>query len=184
MKKPPLLTVVLVSTLSLTASCSSAPQPEGVPRPEEDWVATTCDRESPDTTGWTRHRFSDLSIAIPPGYTVNNSSSRAIQFRRGTGSLALSIRTDVRLPTLSARPDRTKHEKACPVMLGGYPSEILSTWYGQSFTVIGEWDGRSFWPAGDWRRSLSARITSSRVSDATILRQALWTIRADRSVNR
>jgi len=184
MKRPSLLTPVFLATLILTASCSSAREPESVPRPEENWVAATCDRESPDTTGWTRHAFSDLSIAIPPGYTVSNSSSRAVQFRRGTGSLALSIRTDVRPVDLHARPDRTKHEKACPVMVGGYPSEILSTSYGQAFTVQVEWDGRSFWPAGDWRRSLSARITTSRANDATILRQALWTIRADRDSGR
>lgn len=167
----------LVTMLFLTADCSR-PQPEGVPQPEEDWVAATCDPAVPDTTGWTRHRFSDLSIAIPPGYTVSNSSTRFIQFRRGTGTLVLSVNTDMRLYDLHARPDRAKHEKVCPVMIGGFPSEILSTWYGQDFTVRVEWDGRSFWPAGDWRRSLSARITTSRVHDATILRQALWTLRS------
>lgn len=184
MKRHSLLMTLLMATLSLNASCRGARPAEGAPRPEEDWIAATCDRASPDTTGWTRHRFSDLSIAIPPGYTVSNSSSRAVQFRRGTGALTLSIRTDVLLPDLHARPDRPKHEKVCPVMIGGYSSEILSTWYGQTFTVIAEWDGRTFWPADDWRRSLSARVTSSRVHDATILRQALWTIRADRDVAR
>jgi hypothetical protein len=168
-------------TLAVLAACARRGTSEVAPAADNlAWVASTCSEALPDTTGWTRHRFSELSIAVPPGFTVSNSSSRAIRFRRGSSTLILSIGTQLRSIGLYARPDRTDHEKACPVMPGGYAAEILGTWYGQTFTVSAEWDGRNFWPAGDWRRWLHASAGSSRVSEATLLRQALWTIRADR----
>lgn len=170
-----LLVSVVAAGCARRAPGNVAPAAENVA-----WIAATCSGELPDTTGWTRHRFSDLSIAVPPGYAVSNPTSRAISFRRGTGVLILSIETQLRSVGLHARPDRTEHERTCPVMPGGYAAEILSTWYGHNFTVGAEWDGRNFWPAGDWRRWLRASVTASRLQDATLLRRALWTIRADR----
>jgi hypothetical protein len=120
-----------------------------------------------------------VSISIPPGYSVSRASSRSISFRRGTSALFLSVVTERRSSELNAAPDRTEHEKACPVMLGGYPADIKGTQYGHNFNVWAEWDGRNFWPAGDWRRWLVARMSSTRLRDATVLRQALYTLVAD-----
>ena len=81
MKSPSLPTAVLLVTLSLTAGCSSAPQPGTAPRPEEDWVATTCSPAAPDTTGWKVHRLSDVEPTSMGGYPgVVMATARANRF--------------------------------------------------------------------------------------------------------
>ena len=176
---PPLISAIAAVACSRSGSADVIPAVDNVA-----WIAATCTPESPDTTGWSRHRFSDVSIAVPPDFTVSHPTTRAIGFRRGTSTLSLSIGTHERSFGLMAAPDRSQHEKACPVMIGGYASEIAATWYGQSFSVEVEWDGRNFWPPGDWRQWLHASVTTTRLRDATVLRQALWTIRADRDTLR
>lgn len=168
--------------LCLTAGCGSGPQPEGAPRPEEDWVAATCLPASPDTTGWKIHRLSDIELALPADFTPRNRTSRSIEFVHLGSQLTLAVSTS---PTrtifyAAGRPARAKEEAGCTSSIGGYPGVVMATARANSFSVSAEWDGEPLWGASDWRKRLIAQITTGRLRDAQRLRDALHTIRAVR----
>ena len=168
--------------LCLTAGCSSGPQPEGAPRPEEDWVAATCLPASPDTTGWKIHRLSDIELALPAEYTPRNRTSRSIEFVHLGSQLTLAVSTsptrDLFFP--AGRPARAKEEAGCMSSIGGYRGVVEAVARANSFSVYAEWDGEPLWGPGDWRKRLIARISTGRLRDAQRLRDALHTIRAIR----
>jgi hypothetical protein len=179
-------TPVLLATLLLTASCSSAPKPETNSRPEEDWVATTCSPASPDTTGWKVHQLSDLELWVPADFTVRNRTTRSIEFVRARSVLTLLVSTS---PTrtifyAAGRPALAKEEAGCTMSMGGYPGVVIATTRpsrrsvtDDKFRVDAEWDGAPLWGANDWRKLLVARITTGTLRDAQRLRDALHTLR-------
>ena len=181
MKSSSLPTVLLLATL--TAGCSSAPQPGTAPRPEEDWVATTCSPAAPDTTGWKVHKLSDVELLVPADFTVRNRTSRSIEFVRAGSLLSLLVSTS---PTpgifyAAGRPALAHEEAGCPTSMGGYPGVVMATARANRFSVYAEWDGEPLWGPGDWRKRLFARITTGSLRDAQRLRDALHTIRRSAS---
>lgn len=179
MKWPSLPTAVLLATLVLSASCSSAPQPEGVPRPEENWVATTCSPASPDTAGWKVHRLSDIELSVPAEFTVRNRTSRSIEFVRAGSLLTLAVSTSATPGIFFAagRPALAREEAGCTTSMGGYPGVVVATARANRFRVDAEWDGAPLWGPSDWRKRLFARITTGSLRDAQQLRDALHTLK-------
>lgn len=173
---------VLLATLSLTAGCSSAPQPDGVPRPEEDWVAATCLPAAPDTTGWKVHRFSDLELALPAEFNARNRTTRSIEFVYLGSVLSLQVSTSAtrNLFFAEGRPAKAREEAACTSSIAGYRGVVEATARANRFSVFAEWDGEPLWGPNDWRRRLIARITTGSLRDAQRLRDALHTLRVSR----
>lgn len=171
--------VVLLAALPLAASCSSAPQPGTAPRPEEDWVAATCQPASPDTTGWKIHRFSDLELMVPAEFTVRNRTTRSIEFVHLGSLLGLLVSTSPTRDLFYApgRPARAKEEEGCASSIGGYAGVVKATARANRFTVHAEWDGAPLWGANDWRKRLIASVTTGSLRDAQRLRDALHTLR-------
>lgn len=182
---PPSWPLTVLLAAAGAAGCARSPRPDAAPVPDNvAWIRSTCAYESPDTSGWCRHHFADLSIAVPAEYAVSRPTERSIRFVRGTGTLTLSIATSVRSAGLHARPARPQNEASCFLTLGGYPAVVAATAYGHELRLDAEWEGVHFWPPGDWRRRLHAIVMASRARDATVLRQALRTIVADRDTPR
>jgi hypothetical protein len=172
--------------LYLMTSCSSAPQPDTAPRPEEQWVATTCSPAFPDTTGWKLHQLSDVELRVPPEFTARNRTSRSIELVRGSSVLSVFVSTS---PTreiffAAGRPALAKEEAGCTSSMGGYPGVVMATTRPSRqalttdrFRVDAEWDGAPLWGANDWRKRLVARIRTGTLRDAQKLRDALHTLR-------
>jgi hypothetical protein len=186
MKGTSLPPALFLGTLLLTAGCSSAPRPGSAPRPEEQWVATTCSPAFPDTTGWKVHQLSDLELSVPADFTVRNRTSRSMEFVRARSILTLYVSTS---PTreiffAAGRPALAKEEAGCTTSMGGYPGVIIATTRpsrrsatDDRFRVDAEWDGAPLWGANDWRKRLVARITTGTMRDAQRLRDALHTLK-------
>jgi hypothetical protein len=176
-----------LAILCLTASCSSAPQPDSAPRPEEAWVAATCLPAAPDTTGWKVHRFADLELALPAEFNVRNRTTRSVEFVHLGSVLSLLVSTT---PTRNnfypaGRPAMAKEEAGCTSSIGGYRGVVEATARANRFTVNAEWDGEPLWGANDWRKRLAASINTGSLRDAQRLRDALHTlsvVRKDSSV--
>jgi len=167
-----------LAVFCLTMSCSSAPQPDTAPRPEEQWVAATCSPAAPDTTGWKVHRFSDLELALPAEFTVRNRTTRSIEFVHLGSVLTLLVSTS---PTreifyAAGRPALAKEEAGCTSSIGGYRGVVEATARANRFSVNAEWDGEPLWGPNDWRKRLSASITTGSLRDAQRLRDALHTL--------
>lgn len=170
----------LVVAMGCTRRASQEPQPPG---PDEAWIASTCYVAHPDTTGWKRYEFADISIWVPPEYHIGGISTRSVSFRNATATLSLSVSTDPRPPVYSAgRPDRASKEVACEALYGGYRGVVSASYDYRRYTLSAEWDGSSFWEPDDWRKKLRATISTGRLRDATALRDALHTIRAKREM--
>jgi len=183
-RRLPLVFAAASAALALAMGCarpaSQEPQPPG---PDEAWIASTCYVADPDTTGWKRYDFADISIAVPPAYHIGGISTRSVSFRNATATLSLSVSTDSRPPVYTAgRPDRASKEVACETLYGGYPGFVSASYDYRRYTLRAEWDGRSFWPPDDWRKKLHATISTGRLRDAIALRDALHTIRAKREM--
>jgi hypothetical protein len=171
--------MLCVAIVMLTVACGGTPQPEGAARPEEDWVAATCFPAAPDTTGWTVHHFSDLTLVLPADFNVRNRTTRSIEFVYLGSVLGLWVSTS---PTpgifyAPGRPALAKVEAGCTSRVGGYPGLLKTTARANRFQVDAEWDGSALWGANDWRKRLFARITTGSLQDAQRLRDALHTLR-------
>jgi hypothetical protein len=174
------LEVFLLPAVALLAmACGGSPKPNTGPRPEENWVATTCSPATPDTTGWKVYRFADLDLSVPPEFTARNRTERAIEFVFRNSSLVFFVSPS---PTrelfyAAGRPALAKEEAGCESSLSGYPGVVFARARANTFSVSAEWDGAPLWGASDWRKRLIARITTARLTDATRLRDALHMIR-------
>jgi hypothetical protein len=188
-----------IACLAACSSGQSATPEVNAPSGDEAWVASACEPASIDTTGWRRYRVGDLTIQVPPQYSLTGQSSRPLsyeqnyygydlRFRNSGGSLSIQLHRNARYTFDQANQAR-RNQNWCRGSLGGYQAEIVS-WFERfgaapRDTRAGElilpsaynfaarfpatWGGQD---AGKW---VFVFVGASRLEDAQRLRNALHT---------
>ena len=165
--------VIPAMLLALSGCARQASYEPVVLSEDQAWIASTCDPGSPVDSGWQRHQIGGVTISVPPTYRVSRSAPFGLTLRgRGTLWLTLGRESKYEFEVLN-RPRPV--QKWCSGSLSGYPTEVLG-WkhdgvYGLAALWAASWGGDD---AGKW---LVARMTTTRIQDARLLRSVLHTIR-------
>jgi hypothetical protein len=146
--------------------------------PDQAWVASTCDAGyRSDTTGWKRHRLSDITIAAPPDFTVSEGTpySLRLRLRGGSGSLYLMLHRNARYMFDDANRAR-RNQNWCRASYGGYQTEVLGWKDLGYFGLVARWEAT--WGGQDVGKWLFAQVSALQLKDAQLLRDMLHTIKA------
>jgi hypothetical protein len=172
--------VALAAVCSL-AGCSStqAGQRVDVPSREDAWVAAACTAAHPDFSTWTRHRVGGVTIAVPPGYIVEQGPMTNIYVRndarRAHLSLTFLLQHEARQNYDLAFYRQVQKRNPCRSSLSGYQADAIGTYNLGQFSLIAVWEAS--WGGEDAGKWLMATISSTRVEEAIDLRAVLHTIR-------
>jgi hypothetical protein len=188
----PLVGWVGVAGFLLACSSGQGGTPEvSVPSGDEAWVASACQPASVDTTGWRRYRVGDVTIHVPPEYSLIGQSSRTydLRFRGPGGTLSIQLHRNAGYSFDQVNQAR-RGQNWCRGNLGGYQAEIvswlepfrgtrrdtrageliISATYNFAARLPATWGGQD---QGKW---VFVYVGASRLRDARLLRDALHSL--------
>jgi hypothetical protein len=169
--------VLLAAGCSLTGCGRNQAIPrDEIPSDEKAWVMSACDPARPDFTSWSRGQIGGVSIAAPPGFTLEQSAPTTIAVRGSArqSSLVFDVERDPRqtFDALFSLQRQTRHQ--CRDYMGPYPADVVA-WYDRGqYGLVARWEAT--WGSGDEGTWLLARISSTRVEEARMLRAVLHSL--------
>ena len=147
--------------------------------PEEAWLASACSPVETDVSTWARRRVGGVTIAVPPGYVVEQgpltSMSIRNESRRSHIAFNFIFPQEARQTFDALSNNRRPRQSACEGRLSGYPVDVIGTYDRGQFALTAFWEAS--WGGEDAGRWLQARVTSNRLEEAIELRAVLHTIR-------
>ncbi|HSA54469.1 MAG TPA: hypothetical protein VLE53_02140 [Gemmatimonadaceae bacterium] len=165
-----------VAASVLAAACAAAAPPRaggeaGSANAMPEWFHAPCLADSVDDFGWPRYELHGISIRVPADFRRETlPSPDELHFRRGTSSLRLLLRLDASRIFASYAESAMRY-RYCEGEVGGRLAEAVSFRAGLDYGFAARWADAA---RGEW---LSAVIVARTAAEATVLREALFTLR-------
>jgi hypothetical protein len=141
-------------------------------------VLAACTPVAPDFSAWTRRQVAGVTIAVPPGWIVEQGPPTNIGIRnaarRSYAGFGIHERSEAKENYDFLYYRQRKYRNACRTNLSGYPADVIASYDRGQYNLFAFWQAE--WGGKDAGKWLSASITSTRVEEATELRALLHTV--------
>ena len=136
-----------------------------------EWFHLPCLEDSVDDFGWALHEVMGISLRVPTEFRRELVPAvDELHFRRGQSTLDLYVRRDASR-IFAGYAEAAARQRYCEGPIGGWIAEAVSFRDGFQYGFAARWADAS---QGEY---LAAVIRGATVRDATLLRQALFTLR-------
>lgn len=172
------LLAVFAATVAV-AGCSRNPAVQQVtPSTDDAWVQAACSPAFADFGSWPRRTLGPVTVAVPPGYGVEQGPQPSIRLRGPSGQTWAALqpynREDAQqtYDAMVLRPQQKRH--ACRTTLSGHTADVIATYDQGQYRLTVLWN-ESAWGdrTGKW---LVASITGPRLEEVQALRSVLHSL--------